>query len=586
LRQAGDGWRSAWPAAAAIAFGLLLARPAAAELRVRVSRSVTGRWESVGITVHDPRGGLDAKPGPLTVTMADNRDRRQSIFLEPGAHPGEWSGRFTPLTTGRFTGTAVLERKEEKDIGLVPLVRVTASHRRGFVHLHPHSRRALRYSDGGTLFPIGVRLTPDDLTAHSDWKAEIARLRAHDVNFVELPVPWMEERAAADAFQRSVDAFLVAAEQTGRLAVLLRLEAPADAATAGQTAYREHLERAVRRWSYSPAVAAWYVTAAGPDAPAAQRAELLRVVRAADAYHHLVAVPSDSPTPGAGADIGVGTWNWQRPANQFAFLEVPDRTAGPTPLPGESSWQMLVLGGVGLPLWPYRPGAPDALPFLQRIGRLAKVAGTVPYQTGAAPISGVIPVDTPGSFCRYGGVYVGWLSLDKKPSLLLPALPRGKYEVRTWDPGNDVHLSDALTWSSGERFEVPVPAGLPAAFLEVRPAHGGSAGSHSHSSARAAAHHAKPRPRPVRERAEPRSASRSRRSRHAERAAGRAAGRAERASRKNQRVAHEERSSRARGGRHSREASRKSSRSERHSHHKKSTSPKKKATSRGRHRRR
>jgi hypothetical protein len=73
-------------AAAAV---LAIASPAYAELKVRVSKNVTGRYESVGITVTDPIGGLDAKPGPLTVTMADSTDHRQAIYLEPTGKPGE-----------------------------------------------------------------------------------------------------------------------------------------------------------------------------------------------------------------------------------------------------------------------------------------------------------------------------------------------------------------------------------------------------------------------------------------------------------------------------------------------------------------
>ena len=100
----------------------LLAGPASAELSVRVSRTVVGRCQSVGITVVDPRGG--GATSPVSLTMADGSDHRQTLELHPAGKPGVWTGRFTPLRAGRYTGAVVLEREDSRDIGLVPLIRV------------------------------------------------------------------------------------------------------------------------------------------------------------------------------------------------------------------------------------------------------------------------------------------------------------------------------------------------------------------------------------------------------------------------------------------------------------------------------
>ncbi|MGV3721471.1 MAG: hypothetical protein ACO1SX_11235, partial [Actinomycetota bacterium] len=328
------------------ALALCWSGPAAAELKVRVSKAVVGKWESVGITVTDPRGGSEAKPGPLVVTMADGRDRRQTLYLTPAAKPGEWSGRFTPLSTGRFTGTAMLEREHSKDIGLVPLIRVRASAARGFVGKHPTSRRVLKYGNGGTLFPIPLRLHSADLNPSVDWRTEIARMRAHDVNFLEIPVPASEalSEAEQDTLYRTIDRLLLGAEATGRLRVMLRLEPPPDLGGDGSTSYREQLERWTRRWSYSPALAVWYVAGATGDVSAEERAAFVRAVKAADSYRHLVAVPEDGEA-GAGASLTVARQNWQQPSSRYALLEAEPQDTDPEPLPGEDTWQMLVVGG-------------------------------------------------------------------------------------------------------------------------------------------------------------------------------------------------------------------------------------------------
>ena len=452
---------------------LTLAPPASAELRVRLSRSVTGSYESVGITVTDPRGGSEAGTEPVTVTMADRSDWRQSIHLEPTGRPGEWWGRFTPVKTGRYTGTALLQRGDEQDIGLVPLIQVRPSDKPGFVRLHPSSKRALKYTPGPSLFPVGVRFSEEDLRLGVDWRAELRRLRAHDANYVEIPVVWpgdLPERERLEAL-RQIDVALVEAELRGRVGIQLRLLPPSSLDADGIADYEEQLRRWARRWSYSTAVAVFYIAGATDEVAPEVRARFVRAVRGSDPYRHLIAIPGGASEARAGADIAVYPWNWQRPANRFALLEVPEQASGPAPLPGENSWQMLVLGGVGLPLWPYRPAAPDSTQFLQRLQRLSRVAGSIPYQGHARPISGVVSVDTPGSFCRYGRVWVGWLAPENISSIPVTPLPRGQYRARVWDPGNDVHVRDTILWSDGSRhLQVDLPQDLNAVYVQVQPA--------------------------------------------------------------------------------------------------------------------
>lgn len=430
---------------------------------------MTGKWESVGITVTDPRGGAEAMPGPVAVTIADGRDRRQTIYLEPAVRPGEWSGRFTPLSTGRFTGTVMLEREHGKDLGLVPLIRVKASNARGFVRKHPTSKRALQYGSGGTLFPIPLRLAPDDLLTPVDWRAEIARMRAHDVNFLEIPVPWPDELAPGqDAAYRAIDRLLLEAELTGRMRVMLRLEGPPEAA-ADTEAYGKQLERWTRRWAYSPALAVWYVSGAGGRLPAAERAALVKVVKAADSYRHLVAVPESGET-GAGADFTIARQEWQRPRHRYSILEAEPREGDPEPLPGENTWQALVLGGIGLPVRLYRPGGSEAAEVLRRTREMAQAAGKVPYQAAAAPLTGILPPDAPGAFCRYGTVYVGWGTGDAEGSLPLPKLPAGRYELLMWDPVTHRFLDDATLRFDQQRRQVRLPDSLEAVYFMLRPA--------------------------------------------------------------------------------------------------------------------
>lgn len=448
-------------------------QPARAELRVRVSKPITGKWQSVGITVIDPRQGLDAKPGPVAVTMADGRDRRQTIYLQPTAQAGRWSGRYTPISTGRFTGTAVLEREHDKDVGLVPLIRVRNSGARGFVRRHPRSRRALRYSNGDTLFPIALRISSEDLLRVPDWHAEVARMRAHDVNFLEVPVSWPEELPAEERERAltAVDRLLVEAERSGRLAVLLRLEAPEDVAGTGSDPYRAQLVQWTRRWAYSPALAAWYVVGASSTVSPEQRAGFVRAVREVDPYNHLIAVPAAGEDP-APADLTVAPQQWQRPSNRFALLEADSESGSPAPLPGENTWQSLVTGGIGLPIQPYRPGTPEGDTTLRRTAQLARAAGKVPYQTAASPVIGLVPADTPGSFYRYGKAVVGWIAPDGEHSFALPRLSAGRYQLLLWDPERDRFLDNSVLQFDGTQRHMKLPDMLSAVYFMLRPASG------------------------------------------------------------------------------------------------------------------
>jgi len=445
---------------------LLLAPPASAELRVRVSRSVTGRYEPVAVTASDPLGGIDAQPGPISLTMADAGDQRLTIFLEPTGRPGEWSGWFTPQRTGRFTGTAVLERKDgEREIGLVPLLRVRPSRKPGFLRLHPSSRRVLKFTQGGTLFPIGVRVEADDLRPGTEWRVEFDRLRRAGVNYVELPVTTTADdtTSAPNARLQLLDSLVTAAEQAG-LFLQLRLQPSADGAESAD----QQVERWVRRWAYSPAVAVWRLAPANAE----DTERLIGVVRNADAYRHLIAASGSTAPPGA--DLVVRPSNWQRPSNEFALFEATETSAGPAPLPGENSWQMLALGGVGLPLWPYQPGSAASAAQLQRIARLAEAARSIPYAARTLPLTGLAPVDTPASFCRYGPTVVGWLAAEQIGLLAVPGLARGRYRVHFWDPRSDARAGEQVVWSEGQsNTQIDPPEGLKSLFVQVEPTTGG-----------------------------------------------------------------------------------------------------------------
>lgn len=482
--------------AAVFLAALGLAAPAAAELQCSVSKTRVGQYESVGITVRDPRQGLDIKPGPLQVTMADSADHRQDLFLEPTGRAGEWSGRFTPLRTGRYTGTALVERGDQKDLGLVPLIRVAPSGRRGFVRLNPRTRRALQYTSGATLFPIGVRLVPEDLRAPVDWRRLFARLRANEINFIQLPVAWPADLSPAEqaVLYRNIDTALVEAERTGRMAVMLRLEGPVDRGDQSSLQYEAQLQQYARRWAYSPALAVFYIAGAADDVSPDLRLQWVRSLRAMDPYRHLVALPGARGDSRAGGDILVLNWDWQRPTNRFALLEAPEQLEGPTPLPGESSWQMLAVGGVGLPLWPFRLDAPESGAVLERIRRMAKVAGHVPYQAPGQLLTGVVAVDTPGSFARYGKTCVGWVAPDTDRVLNLSQLPRGRYRVRFFDPGRDQEVSRTEIWATGQSARVELPQNLRAVYVQAEPVSGAQPAPRA---ARRTARRAAPRPQPA-----------------------------------------------------------------------------------------
>jgi len=357
----------------------------------------------------------------------------------------------------------------------VPLIRVRPSNARGFVRRHPRSRRAFQYSNGETLFPIPVRISAEDLLRVPSWRAEVVRLRAHDVNFVEVPVSWPEALSVSEQEQAllAVDRLLVEAERTGRLAVLLRLEAPEDVSGTGADSYREQLGRWVQRWAYSPALAAWYLAGAGDGVNGTQRAAFVNAVREVDSYNHLIAVPATGDGAAVG-DLTVAPQEWQRPSNRYALLEAQSGSDSTVPLPGEDTWQSLVLGGVGLPIQPYRPGMPEGETTLRRIAQLARAAGKIPYQTTATPITGLVPADSPGSFTRYGKSVVGWVAPDDEHTFALPRLAMGRYQLLLWDPARDRFLDDSVLQFDGTPRRMKLPETLSAVYFMLRPARGGA----------------------------------------------------------------------------------------------------------------
>lgn len=446
----------------------------AAELRVRLSRSVTGRYESVGVRVLDPLRGLDVRPGPLALTMADAADRRQTFFLEPTGRPGEWYGRFTPFGVGRYTGTVVLERAGSRDIGLVPVVRVRPTRHPGFLRLHPSSGRLLRWSNAGGFFPIGVRLSREDLHAVIDWRAELARLRARGINYLEVPAVWPGALTDGEreAELRRVDALLLLAERLGGIGVQVDLLAP-EGAGADPEAYAVQLGHWVRRWSYSPAVALWNVAGATDAVAPDVSSRWVRAVRSADGYGHPVAVPAaGSGSQGrAGADLQVLPADWQRPVQRFAILEAPELPPDASPLPGETTWQLLAVGGIGVPVQPFHPGGRDlGVAALQ--SRLAAAARSIPFQAPVRRITDVLAVDTPGTIAQYGAVLSGWVAPDAARSLTFRTLPKGRYRARFWDPSTNMGRGANAVWSDGSRCVVRLPADLRTVYFQVEPISG------------------------------------------------------------------------------------------------------------------
>jgi hypothetical protein len=447
----------------------LLAVPARAELQVQVSRTQTGRYEPVGITVHDPLGGLDVKPGALSVTMADSRDHRQSFFLEPTGRAGQWSGRFTPLRAGRYTGTAVLERGDETEIGLVPLIRVGRSQSRGFLRLRPASPRAFTFTGGGTLFPVGVRLAEAELASPVNWRAELDRLRAGGINYIELPVPWtgaVSSAERADALQRT-EILLNHAEHSPGLAVQLRFEPPPDFSDDSVRLYESRLQQWVRRWSYSPAVAVWYLAGASRDLSAETRARLVRAVRGADSYGHLVGIPYGPDM--AGADLFVASSEAGMGLTAPVLMEAPPDGIEAASMAGAASWRMLARGGIGLPLWSYSPAKSAGM--LHQASRLAAVAREIPFHAVPAPAPALSTSgDTATSFCRYGTTLVGWISGARDGSTALPPLLKGSYRMTFWNPAAAARTASQVIWSGGPETTVRIPPGAQSLFVHVAPA--------------------------------------------------------------------------------------------------------------------
>lgn len=450
---------------------LTAAGPASAELEVQVSRTVTGKYESVGITVTDPLSGLDVKPGPLLLTMADSRDQRKSYSLEPTGRPGEWYGRFTPTREGRYTGTVILDRENQKDIGLVPLIRVQASSRPGFVRLHPDSPRTLAYTSGAAVFPMGVRLASSAVT-DVDWKEELPLLRARGINYLAVSVPCLPEAGTQErlAVTRALDALLLNAELNGRPLVQVRLDPPAEVSAEAASAYERQVQEWVRRWSYSPILAAWEVPGHEEGISPELQSRVLDAVRQADSYGHLIAARcADGELP-PGAHLAVAPANWQRPANRKVLMDAQTPTATHSRLPGEASWQMLVLGGLGLPLQDYAPGSPEGLSVLKRLERMGAFARSTPYHARPIPLADVVPLDVPGSFCRYGSVLVGWTAPEQSGPFKLPSIPRGRYRVQILNPTTDATISEQHVWSDGAGTEIQLPPNLQAVFFQVSPA--------------------------------------------------------------------------------------------------------------------
>src|SRR5207248_11262686 len=125
---------------------------------VRISAPAPGRYQSVLVTAEEegPQAGAAGSDATATLTMADPRDQRRTQRLLP-AGPHRWEGRFTPELIGRYTGTVVLECGDDREIGLVPLLRVKPSIRRGFLRsVAPRGR--MFYAGAGGLFPMGIVL--------------------------------------------------------------------------------------------------------------------------------------------------------------------------------------------------------------------------------------------------------------------------------------------------------------------------------------------------------------------------------------------------------------------------------------------
>jgi hypothetical protein len=436
-----------------------------AALQVRVSAQAVGQFEPLDIKVVDPAPSQGSSPGLLTVALTDGAGARQRVVLNPLAQEGEWGGRFTPLTTGRYGGTASVKEKDGEHTGRVPVVRVNDSPLPGPVRLDPGSKRALRYSRGDVLFPVGARLAAGALHSPVEWGPELAKLRAHGATYLEVPVEWPASgKDQGRDLIHAVDALLREAEKRGSPIIQMRLQPPADLSGNAAAAYEAQLQEWVRRWSYSPVVGVWYVEGARESLPLETRRRFVRAVRNAEAYPHLVAAPGLASAKECGADLPV-TPAPPRPRNQFGLIEAAEKAGDAKP--EQADWKMLVLGGVGLPLRTYTPGAPDADAFLAHLEQLAAVASDVPFHAAPLPCKGA---PSSGLFCRYGPAVVGWAAPDARRSVQLPSLAPGRYRVRIWNPAADRPAGEQEVQGSEKGARLALSGDLKRVFLTIRPA--------------------------------------------------------------------------------------------------------------------
>jgi hypothetical protein len=454
---------------------LLAAGPAAAELQVQLSKTTVDVFEPISITVTEPNPPADAATSDIAVqaTMVDSSDQRHPFYLTPGRRMGEWVGHFTPRRSGRYTGSVALQRGEEAEVGLVPGLRVLSGSRPGFLQLHTSSSRVLQYSRGGVFFPMGVRLLQEDPVDH-DWPAELRKLRDAGLNYLELPVaaPGSTSSGEQGKWQATIDRILAEADRLGGFGIQLRFEPPNSSEI---DRYTRQLQRCAARWSYSPSVAFWRLGLGEDPASASLVRRCVESIRAADPYRHPVAGPASAA--GSGLDIVAAPFDFQRPSNRRMLYDLPVTSSSAVLLPGEDTWQTLVVGGVGLPLAPYRVGAPGTEGTLKRLSALAQAARLVPFGLPAAPLPNVLPVDAPGAFCRYGAAWVGWIATEGERRVRLPLLPRGPYRVRYWDAETGSALENRVVESDGTALSLVLP-GEPSgiAVLVTRGVGGGTPG--------------------------------------------------------------------------------------------------------------
>ena len=452
-------WRNGFAArkwlAGAGALGLLLAvgSVARAELKVSLSRTTTGAYQSVGITVAEavPTSAL----GEMSVTIADGADRRQTVSLHPQA-PGLWHGRYTPVTPGAYTGTAVLTRDGRREIGLVPRFVVKASRSPGFVRLGPSTGRCLIFSRGGTLFPIGVQFTPEAVASVKNWGQEFRRLKRAKVNFAVLPVAAPGEAASQDDLERT-DAAVLAAELVG---VYLQVELPSPSSFDESGLAR--LKQMVSRWSYSPAVAVW----CAPSAPLPEQSnQLIEAVRSRDPYRRPIAGAARERVKW---DLAWGGMDLRFPAAPGALLYAGQPVDSPL-LPGENSWQGLAAGGVGMPMQPYDPRSPVAGQTLRMLEAVAGAAAGVAWKSAVASVPGVIPADVPGSVSMQGGVVLVWMPRPEAGVVTIPRLAKGSYRFRCWDAATNRPVAYRKVISTGGPVRIALPPNVGFVYFQLEP---------------------------------------------------------------------------------------------------------------------